>query len=116
MSTGEFQPFARYLPETDSVIFVVEDVASYRPQVLFAHITLLWHPSEQRLVGMEEGQMRAVYDRLKDSCDLGTFEEYMAHYETAVVTQGVGADVLECYVGVEPPELPQVDEVRLEHP
>jgi hypothetical protein len=61
-SIPEFVPAARYYAPMDSVVYLKEDV-SYRADRIDAFLTLLWHPHEDRAVGLKIKGFRFLFDR-----------------------------------------------------
>jgi hypothetical protein len=54
LGTSDFKPCVTYIPKLDSILVLLEDV-SYRSQPLFSGcegVMVLWHPYEDRIVGM----------------------------------------------------------------
>ena len=66
--TPPFKPAAWYYPEMDYVLFQRED-CSYRAERVGPFLDLLWHPEEDRVVGIKlssfrflAGQARRIHD------------------------------------------------------
>jgi hypothetical protein len=62
-----FKPAARYYPEMDHMLFLRED-CSYRAERVGPFLDLLWHPDEDRVVGIKlwifrflAGQARRIH-------------------------------------------------------
>jgi hypothetical protein len=62
---AEFQPSARYYAPMDVVVYLREDVA-YRADRIDPFLTLLWHPYEERAVGVKLKGFRFIYDRARE--------------------------------------------------
>ena len=59
-----FAPIARYYPSMDFVIYLKED-CSYRADRVDSFLTVLWHPYEQKLVGVKVKGFAFLFERLK---------------------------------------------------
>jgi hypothetical protein len=57
----EFQKSARYYAPMDVLLYLEEDVA-YRADRVDPFLTLLWHPYEQRAVGIKLKGFRCIYE------------------------------------------------------
>jgi hypothetical protein len=64
-----FEPVARYYGSMDFLLFLKEDV-SYRADRVDPFLTVLWHPEEDRLVGVKLKGFRFIFERLKSLLDL----------------------------------------------
>jgi len=64
-TTTEFRP-TRYFSAIDAMIYLREDV-SYRAERVDPFLTVLWHPTEERLVGVKLKGFRFLFDRILDS-------------------------------------------------
>ena len=62
-SEGSFEAFARYLPAMDFLLYVKED-CSYVEERIDGRLTLLWHPEDDRVVGIRIKGFRALYQAL----------------------------------------------------
>lgn len=62
---GNFKPSARYYEAMDVVLFLQEDL-SYRADRVDAHLTLLWHPHEDRAIGVKLKGFRVLFSRLQE--------------------------------------------------
>jgi hypothetical protein len=60
----DFVAAARYYAPMDSVLYLREDV-SYRADRIDAFLTLLWHPYEERAVGLKIKGFRFLFERLQ---------------------------------------------------
>ncbi len=60
---AEFRPMARYFGPIDAMIYVRDDV-SYRADRVDPFLTVLWHPTEDRLVGVKLKGFRFLFERL----------------------------------------------------
>ncbi len=62
----EFQPFARYFPDSDMILYVCEDV-SYRAQRVTekSFFEVLWHPHEARPIGVKVVNMRGLHGEMQ---------------------------------------------------
>ncbi len=65
LAGGEFFPVARYHPEMDIIQYLSED-CSYRAERVDGILTILWHPYEQRLVGISLKGFRFLFQRMKE--------------------------------------------------
>lgn len=61
---GPFQPCAHYYEAMDSVLYLQEDV-SYRADRVDPFLTLLWHPQDDRVVGVKLKGWRYLFQRLQ---------------------------------------------------
>lgn len=61
----EFTPNARYYPSMDFLLYLRED-CSYRADRVDAFLTILWHPTEDHLVGIKLKGFRFLFRRLKE--------------------------------------------------
>jgi hypothetical protein len=70
VQTGDekFVPVARYYPAMDYFLYLREDV-SYRSDRVDGALTLLWHPYEDRLVGIMLKEFRALFQQVKPALD-----------------------------------------------
>jgi hypothetical protein len=59
-----FRPIARYYEAMDCVIFLQEDVA-YSADRVDGFLTLLWHPHEEKLIGVKLKGFRFLFGRLQ---------------------------------------------------
>jgi hypothetical protein len=64
LSLADFVPAARYYAPMDSVVYLREDV-SYRADRIDAFLTLLWHPHDDRAVGLKIKGFRFIFERLR---------------------------------------------------
>ncbi len=62
-----FAPAARYYEPMDCVIYLKEDV-SYRADRVDAFLTLLWHPNENKAVGVKLKGFRWLFQRWQAFC------------------------------------------------
>jgi hypothetical protein len=62
-TAAEFKPMSRYSGPNDAMLYVREDV-SYRADRVDPFLTILWHPSEWRLVGVKLKGFRFLFERL----------------------------------------------------
>ncbi len=60
----EFDPYARYYEAMDVVLYLQEDV-SYRADRVDGYLTLLWHPHEDRAIGVKLKGWRHLFTRLQ---------------------------------------------------
>jgi hypothetical protein len=61
---GQFTAGARYYEAMDCVIYLNDDV-SYRADRVDAFLTLLWHPEDDRAVGVKLKGFRWLFQRLQ---------------------------------------------------
>jgi len=61
---GVFEPAAQYHAAMDCVIYIKEDVA-YRADRVDGYLTLLWHPREDRIVGVKLKGFCWLYTRVR---------------------------------------------------
>lgn len=76
---GELQPFkpvARYYEAMDCVIYLLEDLA-YSADRVDGFLTLLWHPHEERLIGVKLKGFRFLFGRLQAICETRTWRSRM---------------------------------------
>lgn len=64
-----FKPIARYYPSMDFLLYLTED-CSYRGDRVDQFLTVLWHPYENRLVGIKLKGFGYVFSVLKSLLDL----------------------------------------------
>lgn len=64
-----FQPVARFYPNMDFLLYVSED-CSYRADRVDMFLTLLWHPYDERVVGIKLKGFRFIFDRVKATLGL----------------------------------------------
>lgn len=64
-----FAPVARYYPTMDFLLYLNED-CSYRADRVDPFLTLLWHPYENKLVGIKLKGFKFLFERLKALCEL----------------------------------------------
>ena len=69
MKFGKFKPHSRYHAGMDFLLYLKEDV-SYRADRVDAFLTLLWHPYEDRLVGLKLKGFHFIFQRVKSILDL----------------------------------------------
>lgn len=62
-SEGSFEPFARYLPAMDFLLYVKED-CSYVEERIDGRLTLLWHPQGEPAIGIRIKGFKALYQSL----------------------------------------------------
>src|SRR5216684_613546 len=60
----EFTPCARYYETMDLLLYLQEDL-SYRADRVDEFLTLLWHPQEDRAIGVKLKGFRFLFQRLK---------------------------------------------------
>lgn len=96
---GEFAKVARYYPSMDFVLYVNED-CTYRADRVDTFLTVLWHPTEDRLVGLKlKGfrflfrQMLAMLRPLNVQVEDRDFFPIVSALEAALVA-GVGEAIL----------------------
>jgi hypothetical protein len=68
-SDAPFSPVARYYPGMDFLLYLNQD-CSYRADRVDPFLTVLWHPYEDRLVGVKLKGFRFLFDRIKSVLDL----------------------------------------------
>jgi hypothetical protein len=61
---GKFIPCARYYETMDLLLYLEEDL-SYRADRVDEFLTLLWHPQEDRAIGVKLKGFRFLFQRLK---------------------------------------------------
>ena len=62
--TNAFRPVARYNPYLDILMYLQED-CSYRADRVDVYLTVLWHPHEERLVGLKLKGFRFLFRSLQ---------------------------------------------------
>lgn len=60
----DFRACARYYPGMDFLLYLQED-SSFRADRVDRFLTLLWHPQEDRLIGLKFKDWKLAFDRLK---------------------------------------------------
>ncbi|MEI7511894.1 MAG: hypothetical protein WCK01_00330 [Candidatus Uhrbacteria bacterium] len=63
-TTLPFRPVAQYHPEMDCMLYLRED-CSYRADRVDLFLTLLWHPYEQRAVGIKLKGFRFLFEQVR---------------------------------------------------
>jgi hypothetical protein len=61
----DFVPSARYYGPMDHILYLEQDVA-YRADRVDRHLTLLWHPTEERAIGVKLKGFRFLFERLRE--------------------------------------------------
>ena len=61
---GGFVPVARYYPNMDFLLYLNED-CSFRAERVDAFLTVLWHPQEEKLVGLKLKGFAFIFERLR---------------------------------------------------
>jgi hypothetical protein len=59
----EFHPVSRYFGPIDAMVYVRED-GSYRADRVDPFLTILWHPTEERLVGVKLKGFRFLFEQI----------------------------------------------------
>jgi len=59
-----FEPCASYSEPMDQLIYLCEDV-SYRADRVDQFLTILWHPHDERVIGIKLKGIRALFDGLQ---------------------------------------------------
>lgn len=62
---AQFEPIARYYGDMDFVLYLNSDV-SYRAERVDVFLTVLWHPTEHKLVGIKLKGFKFIFERLKN--------------------------------------------------
>ena len=62
-SEGQFEPFAKYHKSMDFLLYLNTDCA-YRADRVDIFLTVLWHPNEQRIVGLKLKGFKFLFGRL----------------------------------------------------
>jgi hypothetical protein len=75
----EFKPGARYYEPMDCVIYLKEDV-SYSADRIDTFLTLLWHPHENRPVGVKLKGFRWLFQRWQALCRGSNFAVPDGHF------------------------------------
>lgn len=68
-ANGVFVATSRYYPAVDFLLYLREDV-SYRADRVDEALTVLWHPYEDRLVGLKLKGFRVLLREVKHALDL----------------------------------------------
>jgi hypothetical protein len=94
-----FEPRARYYEPMDFLLYLCEDVA-YRADRIDPFLTLLWHPSEDRAIGVKLKGCRFLFDRMRAilgakriNVTESRFYPFVQALEVAM-TAGLGAKVM----------------------
>jgi hypothetical protein len=74
-----FQPCAHYYDAMDSVLYLQEDV-SYRADRVDTFLTLLWHPQDDRVVGVKLKGWRYLFQRLQSILQASGVEIPDSHF------------------------------------
>ena len=64
-----FVPVARYFPDMDYVLYLNTD-CSYRADRVDTFLTVLWHPQEDKLVGVKLKGFRFIFSQLQKIIEL----------------------------------------------
>jgi hypothetical protein len=94
-----FAAGARYYDPMDYILYIEEDT-SYRADRVDRFLTLLWHPYEDRAIGVKLKGFRFIFERMREILHAQGVE--LAHEEfvplitafEVAVTAGLGASVL----------------------
>ena len=68
VNNKDFAPVARYYPEMDFVLYLNED-CSYRADRVDTFLTVLWHPLDNRLVGVKIKGFKFIFTQLEKIID-----------------------------------------------
>jgi hypothetical protein len=63
-TADKFKPVARYYADMDFMLYVNEN-CSYRADRVDAFLTVLWHPQDDRLVGIKLKGFKLLFDQLR---------------------------------------------------
>ena len=69
ISWSDFEPVARYHPHMDVLLYLKED-CGYRADRVDVYLTVLWHPQEERLVGIKLKGFKFVFHQLQSIADI----------------------------------------------
>lgn len=83
---ADFKPFAEFFPRMDAVLYLRED-CSYVADRVDAFLTVLWHPTEERLVGIKLKGFRFLFNQVQAiaGLDPSAFIPLVRVLETALV-------------------------------
>jgi hypothetical protein len=94
-----FEPSARYYGPMDYILYLEEDVA-YRADRVDRFLTLLWHPYEDRAIGVKLKGFRFIFERMREilrtkEADIAAdgFLPLITAFEVAM-TAGIGAAIM----------------------
>ena len=96
-----FKPHARYLADMDMLMFLTED-CSYATERVDAYLSLFWHPTEDRVVGLKLKGFKHVFNKIKDGMG-ATDEHWVSIYKvleqvfTRLMSESEGAKVQYTY-------------------
>lgn len=89
-----FKPSARYYAPMDYIMYVEEDIAC-RADRVDKFLTLLWHPYEERAIGVKIKGVRFLFERMRQilashsiSIDADAFVPLITVFEVAVTAAG----------------------------
>ena len=84
---GSFTVVSRYNPDMDFFLYLTEDCA-FRADRVDGFLTLLWHPQEERLVGLKLKGFRFLFQQLTkmQRLDEEEFVPLVNYIELAVMT------------------------------
>jgi hypothetical protein len=71
---GTFEPCASYSAALDQIVYLKEDVSS-RADRVDQFLTILWHPHEERVVGIKIKGIRYLFECLRTESDKDVPEE-----------------------------------------
>lgn len=95
LAPGQFFPVARFHPEMDIIQYLTED-CSYRAERVDGTLTLLWHPYEQRLVGVAIKGFHFLFQRVKEQH--GVSDKMflpLVDFIQAALENGAGDEIME---------------------
>lgn len=69
LTAGDFAPKANFITEADLLLFVNED-CSYATQRVDPYLSMLWHPTENKIVGFKLKGIRYVFNQIKEELKL----------------------------------------------
>jgi hypothetical protein len=77
----EFAPFeacASYIEPMDQITYLQED-ESYRAYRVDQFLTILWHPHEERVIGIKIKGIRFLFESLRSIIKAATGKDYLSH-------------------------------------
>jgi len=93
-SEGQFKPVARYYANMDFLLYVNED-CSYSAERVNPFLTVLWHPQEERLVGIRLKGFKFLFERIRAIVDFkdGDFLPLTKAFEVSL-TAGMAETIM----------------------
>lgn len=88
-----FKPDSQYFPGMDMLVYLAEDV-SYRAARVDGYLTLLMHPTENRLVGLKLKGFRYLFNEMQSRLQLTEHDFIMLVEVLQVVLVKIGHELM----------------------